>query len=186
MITNSNDYRHIDPRYCSKFSPGPDLAQAWSEGCVLASKAGMASRAECGELRLVEEKGKKNQILDGKGVGVKSTKNQIKNVRLEIKTKNQEKLKGGGNNLKISLEAEKSVPVVSTIKQGVSISNSGKINCDMLGKIGCSMNSMTEWNAECVGIFERKKQRRILPDWIIKGGKKSEPPDTEEKKQCRS
>ena len=28
-------------------------------------------------------------------------------------------------------------------------------------------------------IFERKKQRRILPDWIIKGGKKSEPTDTE-------
>ena len=27
--------------------------------------------------------------------------------------------------------------------------------------------------------LREKKQRRILPEWIIKGGKKSEPPDTE-------
>ena len=71
---------------------------------------------------------------------------------MEIKTKNLEKAKGPGNNLKISLEAEKSVAGVGTT-QGVSNSDSGKTICDGLGEIGCSMNIMTEWNAECVGIF---------------------------------
>ena len=116
------------------------------------------------------------------GGGVKSTKNQVKNVRNEVETKNQkETAKGPGNNLKISLEAEKSMAGVDNIKQGVSILDIGKskIICDGVGVIGNRLNSMMEWNVECAVLLEKKTQKRVLPKWILEGGKRSEPPDTE-------
>ena len=69
MVTNPYDYRHIDPRYNSRISPGTDQAQAQSGGCILASKASMTRGAEYGEVRLAGDLNIKIQTLDGKGGG---------------------------------------------------------------------------------------------------------------------
>ena len=63
---------------------------------------------------------------------------------------------------------------VDNIKQGVSILDIGKSKniCDGVGVIGNRLNSMMEWNVECVVLLEKKTQKRFLPKWILEGGKR--------------
>ena len=123
--------------------------------------------------------------MDGKAGGGKSIKNPVKIVRSEVETKTKskiqnEKSRGQGNILKLGLEAEKSVAGVGNSKQGVGKLDNGnsKNICEGVGVMGNSLNNMMECNDECVILLEKKKTR-VLPNWILEGGKRSEPPDTE-------
>ena len=113
----------------------------------------------------VLKNGKKNQILDGKGRGGKSIENPVKILRSEVETKTKskiqnEKSRGQGNNLKLGLEAEKSVAGVGNSKQGVGKLDNGnsKNICEGVGVMDNSLNNMMDCNDECVVILERKKE----------------------------
>ena len=85
---------------------------------------------------------------------------------------------GSEGNFRITKMAGDSVTKVGNIKQGV-----GNIETEFgiqIVELKYGVESMSVWNDECVVTLEReKKKKRVLPDWILKGGKKIEPPDTE-------
>ena len=97
-----------------------------------------------------------------------------------------EKPMGSERNFKITKETGGSVARDNICKQGVGnqgqgvgIPSKGETNCEEMNDLKSGMKSMSEWNDECVILIEKKKQKRVLPEWILKGGKKTEPPDTE-------
>ena len=45
--------------------------------------------------------------------------------------------------------------------------------------MGHEWNGMKERNGVCETLFEQKKQKRVLPNWMLEGVKRSEPKDTE-------
>ena len=84
---------------------------------------------------------------------------------METKTKSKiqnEKSRGQGNNLKLCLEAEKSVSGVGTSKQGFGKLDTGNSKSIYEGVevMGNSLNSMMEWNGECEILLEKKKRKK--------------------------
>ena len=85
-------------------------------------------------------------------------------MRCEVETEpktQKEKSRGQCNNLKVCLEAEKSVPGVGTSNQGVGKLNTGNSKCIYEGVevMGSGLNSMMEWSGEYEILLEKKSKR---------------------------